>query len=85
MEREVKFVMMPDNEAWSYEGALKALKELSKRYRVRAEFEEELGDSGFGLEESWYLKGNREDVFSLIDDFEEWARQFSSGTSTITR
>jgi len=83
METFKQFLMMPDNEAWSYEGALRALKELSKRYRVKAEFEKELGDFGFGLEESWYLKGNSEDVFSLIDNFEEWARQ-SSGTSKIT-
>ena len=83
METFKQFLMMPDNEAWSYEGALKALKELSKRYRVKAEFEEELGDLGFGLEESWYLKGTSEDIFSLIDNFEEWARQ-SSGTSEIT-
>ena len=85
METFEQFLMNPDNEAWTYEGALRALEKLSKRYGVKAEFEEELGDLGFGLEESWYLKGNREDVFSLIDDFEEWARQFSSGTSKITR
>ena len=84
-----QFLMMPDNEAWTYEGALKALKVLSKRYRVKAEFEEELGDFGFGLEESWYLKGSREGIWSLIDNFEEWARQFSKyfidGTSEIAR
>ena len=77
MEREVNFLMMPDDEAWSYEAALKALKELSKRYRVKVEFEEELGDFGYGLEERWCLKGNREDICSLIEDFEEWASQLS--------
>ena len=84
MEIFKQFLMNPDNEAWTYEGALKALEKLSKRYGVKAEFDKELGDLGFGLEESWYLKGNSEDVFSLIDNFEEWARQFSSGTSEIT-
>ena len=81
--------MMPDDEAWSYEGALRALKELSIKYRVKAEFERELGDFGYGLEERWYLKGSREHIFSLIYDFEEWARQFSkyfiNGTSEIAR
>ena len=72
-----QFLMNPDSEAWTYEGALKALKKLSKRYGVKAEFDEELGDFGSGLEELWYLKGNAEGIFSLTYDFEEWARQFS--------
>jgi len=82
MEREVNFLMMPDDEAWSYEGALRALKELSIKYRVKAEFERELGDFGYGLEERWYLKGNREDIFALVENFEECAKQ-CSGTSKI--
>ena len=79
MEREVKFLMMPDDEAWSYEGALRALERLSKRYRVKAEFEKELGDFGFGLEESYLLTGNKEDIDDFKEDFEEWAKQASGG------
>ena len=77
MEREVDFLMMPDDEAWSYEAALRALWILSKKYGVKTEFERELGDLGYGLEERWYLKGNREDINALIEDFEEEAEQLS--------
>ena len=77
MEREVEFLMNPDDGEWSYEGALKALKKLSKRYGVKAEFDKELGDFGFGLEETYVLSGTKEDIDALIDDFEEWAKQFS--------
>ena len=99
MEREVKlnvrvvsFVMVPGNlcqGTWTYEGALKALDKLSERYAVKAEFYKGLGNLGFGLEEEYILTGNRDDITCLIDDFEEWARQFSkyfiTGTSEIAR
>jgi len=78
MEREVEFLMSPDDGEWSYEGALKALKKLSKRFKVKAEFKEVLGDLGFGLEETYVLFGTEEDIDALVDVFEEWARQFSS-------
>ena len=89
MEIVERFLMKPDSKAWTYDGALKALQKLSKRYAVEAEFYEVLGDFGSGLEELWYLKGNAEGIFSLTYDFEEWARQFSkyfiNGTFKIAR
>ena len=73
MERLEQFLMCPNNESYSYEGALKALKVLSFECGVKVEFDKELGDLGFGLEELWYLKGRRDDIFSLIDNFIEFA------------
>ena len=49
MEIVERFLMIPDSKAWTYDGALKALQKLSKRYAVEAEFYEELGDFGSGL------------------------------------
>ena len=77
MKREVEFLMNPDNGAWSYEGANKALKKLAQKFDVVISSILSQRDWGLGLEETYLLSGNETDINALIEEFEEWAEQLS--------
>jgi len=78
MKREVEFLMNPDNGAWSYEGANKALKKLAQKFDVVISPVLSQKDWGFGLEETYLLSSENEaDINALIEEFEEWAKQLS--------
>lgn len=79
MSKIEKYILMnPSDGLYTSNGMMLAMWILGKKYNVKFEPDPfDITNHGFGLEKRYIISGNKSDIDFVLENFYEWARDFS--------